>query len=220
MAKLAVNGGQKLITRSLGKQWSIWDEREEKAVLDGLHTGRWWGGGEESKVREFEDAFSAYQNVQYSITTPSGTQALICALAATGVEPGDEILVPALSFFASATCALFLNAIPVFVDADPSYNQSAEVLEAAITGRTPAAVIVHNGGYPADMDAIMAVSRRHDLSIIEDFAHAQGSEWKGTRVGAIGHLDTFSLMGGEGGIILSNNVELREKLYTYMAMGR
>ncbi len=128
MAKLAVSGGQKLMTRSLGKQWPIWDEREEKALLDVLHTGHWWGGGEESKVREFEDAFSAYQNAQYGITTTSGTQALICALAAAGVEPGDEVLVPALSFFASATCVLFLNAIPVFVDADPSYNPSAGAL--------------------------------------------------------------------------------------------
>jgi dTDP-4-amino-4,6-dideoxygalactose transaminase len=87
-------------------------------------------------------------------------------------------------------------------------------------------VVVHNGGYPADMDAIMDVSRKHDLPIIEDCAHAHGSEWKGTRVGAIGHLGAFSLMagktlaGGEGGIVLTNHTQFREKLYAYMDMGR
>jgi dTDP-4-amino-4,6-dideoxygalactose transaminase len=226
MAKLAINGGGKVITRHLGKRWPMWDEREEKALLEVLHSGRWWGGGEGSKVWEFEDAFAEYQDAKYGVATNSGTQALICALKAAGVEPWDEVLVPALSYFASATCALFINAIPVFVDSDPFFNPSAEAMEAAITDRTRAAVIVHNGGYPADMDAIMEVSRKYGLPIIEDCAHAHGSEWRGTRVGAIGHLGAFSLMagktlaGGEGGIILTNRPELREKLYEYMDMGR
>ncbi len=227
MAKLAINDGKKVITRPLGKDWPVLDEREEKALSEVLHSRRWWGGGEDSKVRQFEDAFAAYQHAKYGVTTNSGIQSLICALKAAGVESCDEVLVPSLSFFASATCALFVNAIPIFVDADPvTYGPSAEAMEAAITDRTRAAVIVHNGGYPADMDAIMEVSKKHDLPIIEDCAHAHGSEWKGTRVGAIGHLGIFSLMagkslaGGEGGIILTNHAELREKLYAYMDMGR
>jgi len=227
MSKLAINGGEKLINRSIGKKWPIWDEREEKALLDVLHSGRWWGGGEGSKVREFEDAFAEYQDAKYAVTTNSGIQSLICALKAAGVESGDEVLVPSLSFFASATCALFVNAIPIFVDVDPeTYNPSPESMEAAITDRTKAAVIVHNGGYPADMDAIMELSQKYDLPIIEDCAHAHGSEWRGTRVGAIGQLGAFSLMagkslaGGEGGIILTNHAELRERLYSYMDMGR
>ncbi len=227
MAKLAINGGEKVITRSLGKEWPVWDEREEETLLEVLRSGRWWGGGEGSKVREFEDAFTKYHSAKYGVTTNSGTQALICALKAAGVEPCDEVLVPSLSFFASATCVLFINAIPVFVDVDPkSYNPSPESIEAAITDRTRAAVIVHNGGYPADMDAIMEISRKHDVTIIEDCAHAHGSEWRGTRIGAIGHLGAFSLMAGkslacgEGGIILTNHAELREKLYAYMDMGR
>jgi dTDP-4-amino-4,6-dideoxygalactose transaminase len=227
MAKLAINGGEKVINRSLGREWPIQDDREEEALLEVRNSNRWWGGGEGSKVWEFEDAFAKYQHAKYGVTTNSGTQALICALKAAGVEPCDEVLVPSLSFFASATCVLFVNAIPVFVDADPAtYGTSAESMEAAITDRTRAAVIVHNGGYPADMDAIMEVSRKHDLPIIEDCAHAHGSEWKGTRVGAIGHLGAFSLMagkslaGGEGGIILTNHLELRQKLYAYMDLGR
>jgi len=225
MAKLAINGGKKTITRPLHRH-SVWDEREEKALLEVLHSGRWWGGGPGSKVWEFEDAFAQYQHARYGVATSSGTQALICALRAAGVEPGDEVLVPALSFFASVTCVLFINAVPVFVDADPFFNPSARALEAAITERTRAAVIVHNGGYPADMDAIMEVSRRHNLPIIEDCSHAHGSEWKGARVGSIGHLGAFSLMqgktlgGGEGGIVLTNELELRQKLYAFMDMGR
>jgi dTDP-4-amino-4,6-dideoxygalactose transaminase len=226
MAKLAINGGEKVITRPLGKKWPIWDEREEKAFLEVLHSGHWCFGGEGSKVWEFEDAFAKYQDAKYGVTTNSGIQSLICALKAAGVEPCDEVLVPSLSFFASATCVLFVNAIPVFVDSDPFFNPDAEAMEAAITDRTRAAIVVHNGGYPADMDAIMEVSKKHDLPIIEDCAHAHGSEWKGTRVGAIGNLGAFSLMAGktlasgEGGIILTNHAGLREKLYAYMDLGR
>jgi len=221
MAKLAINGGEKVIDRSLGKGWHLWDEREEKALLDVLHSGNW-----SSRITEFEDVFAEYHDAKYGTATNSGTQALICALKAAGVESCDEVLVPALSFFASATCVLFINAIPVFVDVDETYNISPEAMESAITDRTRAAVIVHNGGYPANMDAIMEVSRKHNLPIIEDCAHAHGSQWKGTGVGAIGHLGAFSLMqgktlaGGEGGITLTNDPELRQSLYAYMDMGR
>jgi dTDP-4-amino-4,6-dideoxygalactose transaminase len=227
MAKLAINGGEKVIGRPLGKKWPIFGESEQKAVLEVINSGRWWGGGPGSKVWEFEDAFAGYQHARYGTATNSGAQALICALKGAGVEPCDEVLVPALSFFASATCALFINAIPVFVDVDPeSYNISAAAMEAAITDRTRAAIVVHNGGYPADMDAVMEVSREYNLPIIEDCAHAHGSEWRGTRVGAIGHLGAFSLMagktlaGGEGGVILTNHEKFRQQLYAYMDLGR
>ena len=226
MAELAINGGPKVIDRPLGKRWPIWDDEEEKALLEALRGGAWWSGAGGGQNRQFEDAFAEYQHAKYAVTTNSGTQALICALKAAGVESGDEVLVPSLSFFASATCVLFVNAVPVFIDVTDTYNASAEAMEAAIADRTRAAIIVHNGGYPADMDAIMEVSRRHDLPIIEDCAHAHGSEWNGTRVGAIGHLGAFSLMagktvaGGEGGIILTNHRHLRERLYAYMDLGR
>jgi len=227
MAKLAINGGEKAINRSLGKRWPIWDEQEEKALMDVLHSGRWWGGGEGSKVWEFENIFAEYHNAKYGVSTNSGTQALINALKGANVDPGDEVLTPALTFFASATCILFIDAIPVFVDVDPkSFNIDPQAMEAAITDRTKAAIIVHNGGYPADMDAIMEISRKHNLAIIEDCAHAHGSEWKGTRIGAIGQMGAFSLMagksvaGGEGGIVLTNHEELRQNMYAWMDMGR
>ena len=103
MAKLAINGGEKTITRRLGKRWPVQDEEEKKALFDVISSGRWWAGGEGSKVWEFEDTFAKYQDAKYGIATSSGTQALICALKAAGVEPCDEVLVPSLSFFASAT---------------------------------------------------------------------------------------------------------------------
>ena len=227
MAKLAINGGEKAINRSLGKRWPIWDEQEEKALMEVLHSGRWWGGGEGSKVWEFEDAFAEYHNAKYGVSTSSGTQALINDLKGANVDPGDEVLTPALTFFASATCILFIDAIPVFVDVDPkSFNIDPQAMESAITDRTKAAIIVHNGGYPADMDAIMEISRKHNLAIIEDCAHAHGSEWKGTRIGAIGQMGAFSLMagksvaGGEGGIVLTNHEEFRQNMYAWMDMGR
>jgi len=195
---------------------------------DGGHSLDWRAkcGGPGSRVWAFEDAFAAYQDAEYGIATNSGTQALICALRAAGVGPGDEVIVSALSYFASATCAMFIGAVPVLADVDASYNMSAAAFEKAITDRTRAAVVVHNGGYPADMDAIMEVSRRRGVPVVEDCAHAHGSEWRGKRVGSIGDYGAFSLMGGkslaggEGGIILTNTLENRQRLYEFMDMGR
>lgn len=231
MAKLALHGGEKTITRPLGRRWPIWDEREEQAVLEVVRSGVWWRGGyaeaKDSKVGQFEDAFAAYQHARHGIAVTNGTTALECALKSAGVEAGDEVLVPALTFVASATAIALVNGIPVFVDVDPeTYNIDPDAMEAAITDQTRAAVVVHNGGYPCDLDRIREIARKHDLKIIEDCAHAHGSEWKGTRVGAIGDLGTFSFqMGktltcGEGGMVLTNDDELAEKAYSFHHIGR
>ena len=226
MTNLAINGGRKVITRSLSR-WPIWDEREEQALLGTLRKN-WWHGDydEESNSQKFERVFRNYIGTDYGLGVSSGTMALVIALKATGVGPGDEVLTPALSFYASATCILLANAVPIFVDVAPeSYNISPEAMEAAITDRTKAAVVVHNGGYPADMDAIMEIAKKHDLMIIEDCSHAHGSEWRGRRVGSIGHLGAFSIMAGkllaapEGGIVLTNNEELIAKVCSFQDHG-
>ena len=231
MATLALNGGEKTITRSLGRSWPIRDEREEQAVLEVVRSGIWWRGGYNdaaaSQVGRFEDAFAAYQQAKHGIAVSNGTTALECALKAAGIEAGDEVLVPALTFVASATAIAMVNGVPKFVDIDPeTYNISPEAMEAALTEKTRAAVVVHNGGYPCDMDRIMALAAKHDLMIIEDCAHAHSSEWNGRRVGALGHLGTFSFqMGktltcGEGGIVLTDDDELAEKAYSFHHIGR
>ncbi len=231
MAKLAVNGGERVITRSLGRRWPIFGEREEELLLEVLHSGKWWRGAyseaSESKVGQFEDAFAKYQDAEYGVAVTNGTQALECALKAAGVESGDEIIVPALTFVATATAAALVNGIPVFADIDPeTFNISPDSIADAITDKTKAVIPVHNGGYPADMDRIMEIAEKHNLMVIEDAAHAHGSEWKGKRVGSIGHFGCFSFqMGktltcGEGGIILMNDKELAEKAFSFHHIGR
>ena len=214
MGKLALNGGEPVVKRVLGKRWPIFDEREEKALLEVLRSGEW---NRRDKVDEVGEAFAAYQDAKYSVPLANGTVALQCALKAVGVNAGDEVIVPALTFVATATSVVLVNAVPVMVDVDPlTYNISPEAIEAAITPRTKAIIPVHNGGYPADMDAIMEIADRHDLWVIEDCAHAHGSQWRGKGVGSIGHLGTFSfqigktLTCGEGGMVLTNDETLAE----------
>ena len=231
MAKLAINGGPKTITRSLGKPWPIFDETEEKAILEVVRSGKWWRGSyqepSESRVGQFENAFAEYQHAKHCVALTNGTQALECALKAAGVGPGDEVLVPALTFVASATAICLVGAKPVFVDVSAkNCNIDPDAMAAAATGNTKAAVVVHNGGYPCDMDGVLDVAKKHGLRILEDCAHAHASEWKGQRVGAIGDLGGFSFqMGktltcGEGGAVVTNDDTLAELAFSYHHIGR
>ncbi|MDP6777260.1 MAG: aminotransferase class I/II-fold pyridoxal phosphate-dependent enzyme, partial [Candidatus Latescibacteria bacterium] len=157
MARLAINGGEKTVQRPLGKAWPIWDESEKEALAEVVESGIWWRGGYSeaaaSKVGQFENAFAEYHLAKHGVAVTNGTAAIECALKAVGVEPGDEVIVPALTFVASATAIALVGAVPIFVDVDPeTYNIDPDAMEAAITDATRAAVVVHNGGYPADMD--------------------------------------------------------------------
>ena len=209
MAKLALNGGDPVVKGGLGKSWPIFDETEEQALLAVLHSGAW---NRREKVDEVGAKFAAYHDAKYGIPLANGTVALQCALKAAGVTAGDEVIVPALTFVATGTSAVCVNAVPVIVDIDPlTYNIAPDAIEAAITPRTKAIIPVHNGGYPADMDAIMDIAEKHNLKVIEDCAHAHGSQWRGKGVGSIGHFGTFSfqigktLTCGEGGMVLTND---------------
>ncbi len=233
MANLAIAGGPRTVNRSLGKPWPIFDDRERQLLLEVLESGKWWRGAyseseiEQSKVARFEQAFAEYQDAKFGIAVTNGTQALECALKALDIEPGDEVIVPAATFIASATAVILVNAIPIIVDIDPAtYQISPAAIEAAITERTAGIIPVHYGGYPCDMDAINAIAEKHGLFVLEDCAHAHGTIYKGKKLGARGDMGAFSLqMGktltcGEGGIVLTNDKDLAAKAYSYHHIGR
>lgn len=231
MAELAIRGGKPLVPGGLKPKWPIFGEEEKQALIEVLESGKWWRGAyddpSESKVGRFEIEFCKYLGVKYGVAVTNGTAALELALKAAGVEAGDEVIVPAVTFIATATAVLAVNAIPIFVDIDPkTYQIDPEKIEEAITEKTRAIIPVHYGGYPADMDRIMEIAEDHDLMVIEDCAEAHGSEWKGRKVGSIGHLGAFSFqMGkpltcGEGGFVSTNDEELAKKCYSYHNIGR
>jgi dTDP-4-amino-4,6-dideoxygalactose transaminase len=226
MNKLALNGGEPIRTRSF-PEWPIWDEREEKALLDTLRSGHWGALTEDSRVARFEEAFALAHHATYGRCVTSGTIALEVALRAVGVEFGDEVIVPPYTFIATASACLMVGAIPVFVDIDPeTYNLDPTKIEAAITERTRVIMPVHIGGCPADMDRIMALAQEHELYVIEDACQAHAASWDDKRVGAIGDMGCFSFQAskninaGEGGIILTDQEMLAERAWSIRNCGR
>lgn len=223
MARLAINGGSKIRERSF-PSWPQWDERERHNLLEVLETGKWWYG---EKVREFEQKFAAYQDAKFGVTFTSGTTALHGALVAAGVTAGDEVILPPFTFVATAAAVMLANGIPVFVDIDAeTFNIDADKIESAITPRTKAIIPVHFAGLPSDMDRIGEIAARRRLRIVEDAAHAWGSEWRGTKVGALGDFGCFSfqasknITAGEGGIALTDDEELADRCRSFSNCGR
>lgn len=172
------------------------------------------------EVVALEQEVAAYSQCKFGIGVSSGTDALLVALMAVGVEAGDEVITPPYSFFATAGCVARLGAKPVFVDIDPqSYNIDPAGIEAAITAKTKAIIPVHLYGQMAEMDPIMEIAQRHNLYVIEDAAQAIGSDYNGQRAGAIGHLGCFSFFPsknlggfGDGGMVTANDPALAEKV--------
>ena len=231
MAHLAINGGPKAVPEPLGSPWPVWDDSERRQLMEVLESGKWWRGGYEdpaqSKVGQFETAFARFQDARHAVAVANGTVAIECALKAVGVEAGDEVIVPAITFVASATAPIQVGAVPVFVDVDPrNYTIDPAAVAAAITPRTRAVVAVDYGGMPCDMDALLDLQRRTGVPIVSDCAHAHGSQWKGVGVGAIGPIGTFSFQAfkqlptGEGGMVLTDDDALAERAYSYHHIGR
>ena len=176
---------------------------------------------------EFERRFSELQTARYGLCVANGTVALQLALEALDVGAGDEVIVPGLTFQATAAAALEVNAAPVLVDVEPTtYCLDPALVEAAITPRTRAIVVVHLYNSVANLDRILEVARRHGLHVIEDCAHSHGSQWNGRGVGSLGDLGTFSfqssktLTAGEGGFVTTNDPSLRERLSSLRNCGR
>jgi ribosomal protein S18 len=176
------------------------------------------------KVKEFEENIAKYCNVKHALGVSSGTDAILMALMALNIKPGDEVITTTYSFFATAGCISRLNAIPVFVDINPeTYNIDPALIEEKITKKTKAIIPVHLYGQMADMDPILKIAKKHNLKVIEDAAQAIGSEYKdGKRAGSIGNMGCFSFFPsknlggfGDGGLITTNNDALFERL-TYL----
>jgi dTDP-4-amino-4,6-dideoxygalactose transaminase len=225
MSTLAIHGGSPVRTTPFGG-WPVFGPEEEAALLAALRSGV-WGSIDGTFVKQLEVEFAALQAARYGVSCVNGTMALSVALKALDIGPGDEVLVPPYTFIATASAALMIGAIPVFVDVDPeTLLIDPSLIDAAVSPRTKAIIPVHHAGSPADMDGVMAAAKRHGLRVIEDAAQAHGAAWRGTPVGAIGDIGTFSFQSskpinaGEGGMMTTNDAALDELLWSYRNVGR
>ena len=196
---------------------------EEAAASEAIRSG-WVSQG--PKVQEFEEKFAAYVGASYAVATTSCTTALHAALVVSGIGPGDEVVVPSLSFIATANAVVHAGATPVFADIDPeTCNVTAGTVEKMITRKTKAVMPVHQMGLPVDLDPMIDLCRKHNLLLIEDAACAIGSEYKGKRIGGHGNIACFSfhprkiITTGEGGMITTNDFSMAEKLRRFRHHG-
>lgn len=228
--RLAILGGSPVRTRAWPK-WPRADAETERALRDVLHSGRWALSGpyvgETSQERRFAAAFAEYHGVPYCTPTTSGTASLTLALLALEVGPGDEVLVPGLTWVACASAVLAIGAVPVLVDIDfESLAMSPEAAQHAITERTRAILLVHPFCTLAALPQFLALSRAAGIPLIEDCSQAHGAAWQGRRVGTFGEIGCFSmqqskvLTSGEGGACITRSAELAARLEQLRSDGR
>ena len=239
MNELALFGGRPLRMKPF-PHWPVFDEAEEKALLDVVRSGQWWrysmgeamdaasaAGGARSKVGEFQDLFAKAQGARYGIACASGTGAIEVVLKAMGIGPDDEVIVPPYTFIATATAPMLVGARPVFCDIDlATLNLDPSRLEEAITSRTKAVMPVHFAGLAADMERILGICKRRGIPVVEDACHGHGGTWNGRGLGTIGLAGTFSfqasknMTAGEGGLITTDDPALAELCESYIWVGR
>jgi dTDP-4-amino-4,6-dideoxygalactose transaminase len=225
MSKLAISGGKRVREKGFPK-WPVYGEEDKSALLAVLESRKWGTLG--PRVQEFQEKFAAFTETRHGLCVSNGSVSLEIALRAMGIGPGDEVIVPPYTFVATASSVLAAGATPVFADIDiNNFNCiNPSVMEAAITARTKAIIPVHMAGCPADMDPIMGLAEKFGLYVLEDAAQAHGAEYKGHKVGSIGHAASFSfqesknLSAGEGGFLTTNSKELWEKCWTVHNTGR
>jgi len=194
-------------------------EEEINAVLE-VYRSRKLSQLVSEKINEFEEAFAKYYGVEYAIAVNSGTASLHVALAAAGVGPANDVILPPYTFMATANAILHQSSVLNFADVNPkTYNLDPSDMEKRITKKTKAVIPVHMLGQPADMDAIMEVARRHNLVVVEDSAQANGATYKGRKVGTFGDLGCFSFYlnkhmttGGEGGMVITHDEKLAKRV--------
>lgn len=226
MSKLALLGGEPVFREPI--DWrAFWPPRDD-ATANGLRdlyfSGKWIAFDELEP--EFAESFAKHHGALYGAFMVNGTVTMQCALGAYGIGAGDEVIVPALTWYATAMAPHYLGARPVFVDIEPdTLCIDPARIEAAITARTKAIIPVHLYGSMADMDKIMTIARKHNLRVIEDCAHAHGGIWAGKGVGSIGEVGSFSfqhsktMASGEGGICITSDRDLFERIFRMKQIG-
>ncbi len=219
--KLAIEGGTPVRKTPLRYQPygpQFYDEVEKREILDVLESRRpfrWWKSG--SKVLQFEEAYAAHIGVKYALGVTSGTTALSAALAALEIGPGDEVILPAWTWYADYDTVVLAGALPVFAEVDGSLNIDPGDIEARITPRTKAIIAVSLQGCPADMDPILEIARKHKLRVLEDFSQCVGGRYGGKYLGSMGDIGISSfqqsktITAGEGGAVVTNDPKLFER---------
>jgi len=225
-ARPAVDGGPPVRSKPF-PPWPAFDEECIEAAADVLRSGKvnYWTG---RQGRRFEEEFARRVGCRHAVAVANGTLALETALMAVGVRPGDEVVVTARSFIASASCCVMRGAVPVFADVDPeSQNVTPETIRAALSENTKALIAVHLAGWPCEMDSIMQLADAHGLKVIEDCAQALGATYRGRPVGSLGHVAAFSFCqdkilttGGEGGMVTTNDRAAWERAWSHKDHGK
>lgn len=220
---LAIEGGTPVRTSPLsyGGQWVT--DADVAAVAEALRSP-WLTGG--SRVEEFEQALAGYVGAAHAVAVSSGTAALHVGAVGAGIGPGDEVITTPMTFVASANSVLFQGGLPVFVDVDPiTLNLDPAAVDAAVTRRTRAVLAVHYAGHPCDLGALRALTRRHDVVLIEDAAHALGARYEGAPVGQDSDFAVFSfhpvklITSGEGGAVVCREDEAARRMRTFRSHG-
>ena len=226
MSTPAMLGGAPIAVADTYPAWPQWGEREREELLATLDSGAWWTGDGHRAFR-FAREFAAYQDAAGGRPFTNGTHTLEAALVACGVGEGDEVIVPGMTFVASATAVLAVNATPVIVDVDPdTLCIDVAAAEAAISERTRAIIAVHVAGAVCDLDLLVPLCEQRGLHLIEDCAHAHGSQWRGRGVGSYGSFGSFSMQqsklitAGEGGALIGNDERLLDAAWNYADCGR
>jgi 8-amino-3,8-dideoxy-alpha-D-manno-octulosonate transaminase len=227
--KLAIDGGtpvrqEMLHSSPYGPQF--YDDVEKQELIDVLESRypfRWWGG--DSKVLQFEEAYAKHIGVKHALAVTSGTTALYTAMAALQIGPGDEVILPAWTWYADYDAIVLSGALPVFAEIDESLNIDPADIEAKITPRTKAIMAIHLQGTTADLDPILEMARSHGIRVLEDCAQCLGGRYKGRFVGSLGDIgiNSFqlskSITSGEGGAVVTNDAELFERAVRFHDVG-
>ena len=221
MSELAIFGGEKAVRTPVGDMfnWPIYTEEDEAAIIDVLRARAMSGT---NLTKQLEAEFSAWQGTKYALGCSSGTAAIHSSYYGCGVGIGDEVICPSATYWASVVSIFSLGATMVFADIDPeTLCIDPKDIEHRITERTKAIMVVHCFAYPADMDEIMEIARRHNIKVIEDVSHAQGGMYKGRKLGSIGDVGVMSMMtgkslaAGESGMLVTDNREIYERAIAF-----